>query len=116
MSLGTWGRYTSRPECLVEARKRYGEAIVRANAAIQDSVAAKKNETLMAILLFALFEALNTNAETLPQWNLHTKGALALAKHRGDEMFENEISRKLLQAVQHQTVIPPNALPEDSDD
>lgn len=72
ISLGTWGRYLSRPDCLVEARKRYGEAIVRANTAIRDPVAAKKNETLMAILLFALFEVsgLATFSFKFPQFRI----------------------------------------------
>lgn len=53
-SPGTWGRYQLRQECRVEAHKRYGEAIVRANTAIRDPPTAKKSEALIARLLLAI--------------------------------------------------------------
>ncbi|KAL9109675.1 MAG: hypothetical protein Q9227_005713 [Pyrenula ochraceoflavens] len=88
IALGTLGASLRRPECFAEAGKQYTKAIALANAAIQDPELAKKDETLMTVLLFALFEG------------VHTTGAIAIVKYRGKQMFETETSRKLYLAVQ----------------
>lgn len=54
-----------------------------------------------------LVQALNVNPGTISQRNLHTKGAIALVKYRGSEIFEDETSRKLFEAVRQQMVTLP---------
>ena len=56
IALGTLGGYLRRPEYLIKARSQYNRALQRTNAAIQDPVLARKDETLMTVLLFSLFE------------------------------------------------------------
>jgi len=41
---------------LSQARLKYGEAIIRLNEALRDPVTAKKDETLMAVLLMGRIE------------------------------------------------------------
>lgn len=49
-------------------------------------------------------QSITATPETLPQWGLHTDGAVALIKMRGKEQLENDQSRRLFLAVRTQMV------------
>ena len=56
MALSAFGSYPDRVALRQEARVLYGQALQKLNAALHDPVAAKSDETLLAVLLFSLYE------------------------------------------------------------
>ena len=76
------------PELIKEARKRYLSAIRLTNAALGSFVDAKKDSTLLAIMLLSIFETVTSSEQrSLSAWVSHINGAAALIKIRGPEQF-----------------------------
>lgn len=54
--MATCGQYPGRQELLGEAVRAYGKAIKKLNIDLKDPVMAKSDETVIAILMFSLYE------------------------------------------------------------
>ena len=88
-------RYSlSAPE---EARQQYVTALTLTSTAIQSPDLAKKDSTILAILLLDLYEKI-TNKEPRFEgaWAAHLSGALTLVKLRGDQQFKDPSALRML--------------------
>lgn len=84
------------PALLVEAKKQYLSAVRHLNAALQSPVEAKKDSTLMAVMILGIFETLVGRSEnSLIAWAAHLNGASALMKIRGPEQLSTVAGRRL---------------------
>lgn len=123
VSLSVLGNYPGRSQMMREAARFYGQALQRAQQALQDPTQAKSDETLLTIMLFVLYEVFQNHKQRLLQvaastyiedfkncairatndsitaWAHHIDGAVTLAKLRGPQQLEKESSRKIFQAV-----------------
>lgn len=79
------------------ARKRYIHAIQATNTALQDEVKARKDSTLIAVLLLSLYEVMTCKSRpAMCQWENHVKGAMALIRLRGRQQLQSQLGLKLL--------------------
>ena len=79
------------------ARKRYVHAIQATNKALQDAVNARKDSTLIAVLLLSLFEVMTcTTRPAMCSWENHVKGAMALIRLRGRQQMQSQLGLKLV--------------------
>jgi hypothetical protein len=80
-----------------EARKRYLEALKLTNLALQSSTEAKKDSTLLSIMILSMYETISgTNQTSLKHWAEHIRGAAALVKLRGLEQLLTPKGRRLV--------------------
>jgi hypothetical protein len=88
------------PDAQIEARQCYIAALRHMNRAIQDPELAKKDSTILAILLLDLYEKI-TNKEPRYEgaWAAHLQGALTLVKMRGNQQFDDPTVRSMLLRV-----------------
>jgi hypothetical protein len=88
------------PDAQIEARQQYIAALRHMNKAIQDPELAKKDSTILAILLLDLYEKI-TNKEPRYEgaWAAHLQGALTLVKMRGNWQFDDPTVRRMLLRV-----------------
>ena len=88
------------PDAQSAARRAYVAALRLMNKAIQDPELARRDSTMLAILLLDLYEKI-TNQE--PQyegaWAAHLQGALTLVQMRGEKQFEDPIALRMLARV-----------------
>ncbi|KAH8809370.1 hypothetical protein F5884DRAFT_734456 [Xylogone sp. PMI_703] len=85
----------------LEARKRYLTAIQHVNKAIMSPEIAKRDSTLLSIILLTQVEAIDCyTSRSLAAWENHIKGAAAIIKLRGAEKLRNPLEVRLFaQAV-----------------
>ena len=92
------------------AWRTYGSALSELNAALADPIMARRNETLMTVLLFCMAESLlitkpdSRNASNMPPIS-HIDGAVSLLKLRGTELFPSDLSARLFLAVRTHMMI-----------
>lgn len=67
VSLSVLGNYPGREPMMREAARFYGQALRRAQLALQDPVQAKSDETLLTIMLFVLYEVFQNHKRHLLQ-------------------------------------------------
>ncbi|KAH8819168.1 hypothetical protein F5884DRAFT_864617 [Xylogone sp. PMI_703] len=99
---------------LVVARRLYGKAIGLINSALADPVKVKSDQTLAAVLVLSIFEAITSSDEAAMQaWSYHILGAINLIEIRGPEQFTSERSlrmflqlRRLVVLACHQLRLP----------
>lgn len=60
VALCTLGAYPNRSHMLQKARRKYGDTLQRVKIALSDPVQAKSDETLLAIMMCALYEVSST--------------------------------------------------------
>ncbi|KAF2735418.1 hypothetical protein EJ04DRAFT_563433 [Polyplosphaeria fusca] len=99
VALAACGNYPGRQELLREAATTYGKALKRLNDDLKDPAVSKSDETVLAILLFSLYETIMTTNDTITAWGNHIDGAVALTKLRGNEQFKNPVSHDVFRAV-----------------
>jgi hypothetical protein len=99
LSLASLSNGRKSPLLRLEARRLYGKALNAVGLAIQDPVAARSDEVLMAILLFSLYEAITSTDESRTVWTRHINGAVTLVKLRGENQLQNPTSLHLFRAV-----------------
>ncbi|KAF2200460.1 hypothetical protein GQ43DRAFT_373758 [Delitschia confertaspora ATCC 74209] len=100
VALAACGLYPGRQPLLREAASTYGKALRRVNEDLADPVMSKADETVLAILLFSLYETVSSpNKDSMMAWANHVDGAVALTKSRGDEQFKNPMSYAVFRAV-----------------
>jgi hypothetical protein len=99
VSLGALSNARKSTPLRVEARREYGTALQELGVAIKSPSSATSDETLMSILLFALYEQITWSYSSRTAWTRHINGAVTLVKLRGQNQMENITSRRLFRAV-----------------
>lgn len=99
------GYAPERNQLIHKARQNYSMAISKLNAAISNPVEARRDETLLSVLLFSLYQKMVGTPESLITWTKHTDGAVALVKLRGKDISHSPISLQLFLAVRAQMII-----------
>ncbi|RYN25698.1 hypothetical protein AA0113_g5168 [Alternaria arborescens] len=99
VAMATCGQYPGRQELLREAVSTYGKAIKKLNEDLKDPVMAKSDESVLAILMFSLYETIMSTDDTITAWGNHVDGAVALTKLRGMDQFNDPISHAMFRAV-----------------
>jgi hypothetical protein len=78
------------PELMANARYQYVMALKLTNEALASPTDAKKDATLVSIMILGIFETVTgCNQRSLEAWAGHVEGASALLKLRGREQFES---------------------------
>ena len=74
------------------SESQYLDAIRAMNTALQDPDTAKKDYTLLAVMILTAFETVagGDGNNTLAAWSNHVKGAAALLAARGTEQFQTD--------------------------
>lgn len=80
----------------------YGRALAATQQVMQDPAHATSDETLLAILLFALYESIVSSEHSTAAWTKHIEGAVAIVRARGIQQFENPRSLQLFRVVRTQ--------------
>lgn len=125
VAMATCGQYPGRQELLREAVSTYGKALKKLNDDLKDPALSRSDETVLAILMFSLYEVsynyfcslfifqfrypVSVNADdeqtimstddTITAWGNHVDGAVALTKLRGTEQFKDPMSHAIFRAV-----------------
>lgn len=83
--------------CLLsDARRYYLSAIRLTNAALSSPSRAKKDSTLLSIMILTTFETLTgSNPRSLEAWSHHVEGSAALIRLRGVESLKTADGRRL---------------------
>ena len=80
----------------------YGKALYAVQHAMQDGKQATSGETLLAVLLFAMYESISAPSQTVDAWTRHIEGAIAITKARGVEQFNSPQSLLLFRTARTQ--------------
>ncbi|KAF1941733.1 hypothetical protein EJ02DRAFT_454849 [Clathrospora elynae] len=99
VAMATCGQYPGRQQLLREAVSTYGKAIKKLNDDLKDPVLSKSDETVLAILMFSLYETIMSTDDTITAWGNHVDGAVALTKLRGMDQFNDPMSHAIFRAV-----------------
>lgn len=99
VALATCGNYPGRQDLLREAATTYGKALRKLNSDLKDPVASKSDESILATLLFSLYETIMSTDDTITAWGNHVDGAVTLTKLRGPDQFNNPMSHDMFRAV-----------------
>jgi hypothetical protein len=117
VAMATCGQYPGRQQLLREAVSTYGKAIKKLNDDLKDPVMARSDETVLAILIFSLYEVsqvpnslkhnyranelqtIMSTDDTITAWGNHVDGAVALTKLRGMDQFNDPMSHAMFRAV-----------------
>lgn len=82
---------------LDKARYHYMQAVRWTNRALASNEIAKKDTTLLSILVLGIFETMTgTHRRSLKDWSQHINGAAAVIKLRGDEQLDSIAGRRML--------------------
>lgn len=106
------------PELLKAARVKYVSAIRQVNSALTSSEMARKDSTLISVMLLGMFEVIvSPNQQSLETLTKHLNGAIELAKLRSKEQFETDIGKRLFKSLSLNVVsnclIQGNPIPEE---
>ncbi|KAF9733475.1 White-opaque regulator 1-like protein 1 [Paraphaeosphaeria minitans] len=111
VALATCGNYPGRQHLLHDAATTYGKAIRKLKEDLKHPHLAKSDESVLATLLFSLYEVSRLYAsarpavtimstdDTITAWGNHVDGAVALTKLRGTEQFDDPMSHDVFRAV-----------------
>ncbi|KAJ8118181.1 hypothetical protein OPT61_g799 [Boeremia exigua] len=99
VAMAACGQYPDKQALVGEAVKTYGKAIRKLNTDLKDPVMSKSNETVLAILMFSLYETIMSTDDTITAWGNHVDGAVALTKLRGTDQFNDPMSHAMFRAV-----------------
>ncbi|KAH7199493.1 hypothetical protein DER44DRAFT_787767 [Fusarium oxysporum] len=84
------------PTLLNSASQAFSRALHGICAALVDPSEASSDQTLVAVMLLALYETVTFNSnEDLSSWSRHVHGALALIQLRGAGQLRNRIGRSI---------------------
>jgi hypothetical protein len=97
VGLAGFAHASHAPHLLKNARYQYVRALQSTNIALRDPVQAKKDSTLMSIMILGIFETITgCRQKSLKDWSEHIKGAAAVIKLRGPEQIKTPAGRRLL--------------------
>ena len=92
LGLAGLSRFEAAPHLSRLAESQYLDAIRAMNSALQDPEIAKKDYTLLAVMILTAFENIagTDGKDSLAAWSNHVKGAAALLAARGPEQFQTD--------------------------
>ncbi|EOA85057.1 hypothetical protein ACJQWK_06987 [Exserohilum turcicum] len=99
VALAACGQYPGRQQLRRQAVSTYGKAIKKLHEDLQDSHKSKSNETVLATLMFSLYETIMSTDDTITAWGNHVDGAVTLTKLRGTEQFKDPMSHAIFRTV-----------------
>jgi hypothetical protein len=99
LALGTMSNACMSTSLRCEARREYGKALQGLGVAIKSASLATSDETLMSILLFAVYEQITWSYPSRDAWTRHVNGAVTLVKLRGQNQMATPVSKRLFRAV-----------------
>ncbi|KFY82406.1 hypothetical protein V500_10575 [Pseudogymnoascus sp. VKM F-4518 (FW-2643)] len=100
VGLAGFAHSTHSPYLIKNARYQYIKAIRHTNAALRDPTAAKKDSTLLTIIILGIFESITGGSlRSLRDWVAHVIGASDVVKVRGHEGIESISGRRMLLQV-----------------
>ncbi|KAF1967544.1 hypothetical protein BU23DRAFT_289641 [Bimuria novae-zelandiae CBS 107.79] len=99
VALATCGNYPGKQHLLRDAAATYGKAIRKLNEDLKHPHLARSDESVLATLLFSLYETIMNTDDTITAWGNHVDGAVALTKLRGTEQFQDPMSHDVFRAV-----------------
>ncbi|KAF2012094.1 hypothetical protein BU24DRAFT_269809 [Aaosphaeria arxii CBS 175.79] len=99
VALAACCNYPGKEELRKEAISTYGKALRKLNSDLKDPVASKSDESILATLLFSLYETIMSTDDTITAWGNHVDGAVALTKMRGPEQLKDPMSHDVFRAV-----------------
>ncbi|CAI6335289.1 unnamed protein product [Periconia digitata] len=105
VALAAYGNYPGKKHLIEDAAKAYGEAILKLNEDLTDPAIARSDESILATLLFSLYENITSTSDTVQAWGNHVDGAIALTKLRGADQFKDPLSHEVFRAVRSMMVI-----------
>lgn len=100
-----------QPALASPARQMYLSAIQLVSKALSDPVECKTDETLAAVLLLGVFEAVSCGGQkamtvaSMRSWAAHTRGMAQLIELRGPDQFKTEASLGLFLQIRRLTLI-----------
>ncbi|KAJ5570578.1 uncharacterized protein N7459_010008 [Penicillium hispanicum] len=99
-------RIQNSPELKRIAGEEYSTALLTTNEALKESVSAKSDSTLAAILSLGMYEIITCQASDLMRtWSNHAKGAMKLLELRGVEQLSSPTGLELFTIVRLQNAI-----------
>ena len=100
VGLAGFAHSTRSPYLIKNARHQYIKAIQHTNAALRDPTAAKKDATLLTIIILGMFETVTGGSlRSLRDWAAHVMGACDVVKVRGHAGIESISGRRMLLQV-----------------
>ncbi|KAF2175423.1 hypothetical protein K469DRAFT_610743 [Zopfia rhizophila CBS 207.26] len=112
------GNATKCPQIMKKAREEYVSALSMTNKALQSAQTAKKDSTLISVLMLGMYENFTYQTKrSLMSWTKHINGATALLKLRGTDQFYDSIGVRIFQqlygtillvCLQNRAEIPPD--------
>ena len=96
------------------AARSYGKALAVTQKAMQNPAHATNDETLLAILLLALYESIANTHQSMAAWNKHVEGAIAIVRARDMQqlakldsvsLFRTVRTRMLTSALEHRQAL-----------
>lgn len=100
VSLSALSNYPGNSRLKLEAKRVYGDALRKVNEAITAGPkSASSNEILLTVLMFSLYETVDSANFKDTAWSSHIDGAVALAKHRAGEGWDDEESLGIFRAI-----------------
>ncbi|OJJ98461.1 hypothetical protein ASPACDRAFT_44971 [Aspergillus aculeatus ATCC 16872] len=103
MGLAALGNIHGSPHLIRAARQQYTIALSETNTALQDTITAKSDATLAAVLVLGLYEIITCQSHSLMvRWADHIEGAMALIKLRGSEQLRSPVGLELFTQLRGQ--------------
>ncbi|KFZ09429.1 hypothetical protein V501_05572 [Pseudogymnoascus sp. VKM F-4519 (FW-2642)] len=100
VGLAGFAHTTRSPYLIKNARYQYIKAIQHTNAALRDPSTAKKDATLLTIIILGIFESVTGGSlRSLRDWVAHVMGACDVVKVRGHKGIESISGRRMLLQV-----------------
>jgi hypothetical protein len=98
-------RSTSFQHLNEQAARCYGEALATTQKAMQNPADATNDQTLLAILLLALYESIAIADHSIAAWNKHVEGAIAIVRARDKQQHAQLESLSLFRTVRTQMLM-----------
>ena len=96
VGLAGYSHVTHSPQLMKGARRQYTKALRLTNEALASPTEAKKDSTLLAIMILGIFETVTGyNQKSFVAWSQHIKGAAALVSIRGTEQLRTPAGRRM---------------------
>ena len=97
VGLASYAHIQQEPALLHRARLQYVRAIQHTNRALHSVTDARKDTTLLSILVLGIFETVTgCERRSLSDWSRHINGAAAVVCLRGAEQIKNIAGRRML--------------------
>ncbi|EME81382.1 uncharacterized protein MYCFIDRAFT_155566 [Pseudocercospora fijiensis CIRAD86] len=102
VSVSIIANWPGRRHLQQKSARLYGQALAATQKALQDPAEATSDTTLLAILMFSLYESVTSSERSVQAWAKHIEGAVAIVRARGPQQFANPQSLLLFRAVRTQ--------------